>query len=139
MASIYDAPAATALKLIKAKGLQLTISKRGGDAVFDPVTGGFTTAGADVTGTLDCVVLPYSGSTIRALADGSVTADNNYLQDFTEGRLRKLLAAASSAPFEPKAGHVVSGFESSVWEVIGCTPLNPAGTPIIYTMAIRRK
>lgn len=134
MATFYERAAASALKLIKAKGQKLVLSKRGSDATFNPVVGRFTGAGTPVTGEIDCVVLPHSAGEVREMGGG----DNTYMEDFIRGKLRKLLIAASTAPFEPEAGNVVT-FESTTWELLGSIPLSPAGTPVIYTATVRKK
>lgn len=136
MATFYERAAATALRLIKTKGRSdLTLTKRGTDAVFDPVAGKMTTPGTPVGGLIDCVVLPHSAGEVREMGGG----DNTYMEDFIRGKLRKLLVAASSCPFEPEAGNEVGMLESATWEVLGSIPLSPAGTPVIYTMTVRKK
>lgn len=138
MATFSERAATAALKLIKAKGQQLTLTKRGADAVYDPAVGEFAIEGSPVAGTINAVVLPYTSGQIREMVGGG-GADNTYVQDLVSGRIRKLLVAAESAPFEPEAGHEVVGFEGAAWEVLGSVPLSPAGTPILYTLAVRKK
>lgn len=141
VSNLYTRLAATALKLIRDKGTSSAIlSRRGDDAVFDPTTGTFTSGGTLLTGTIDCAVVPHSSGLIRALASGQVNADNAYVEDFIKGKLRKLIIAASSAPFAPESGDEVSNLDGSVWEVIGATPLAPDGlTAVLYTASIRKK
>lgn len=138
MSTLYERAQVTALKLIKSKGLSAVIKRRGSDAVFDPELGIFTDEGTEEFGTIYAILLPISAGEIRTMAGGVVNADNGYIADFIQGRARKLLIAASGAPFVPRSGDEVF-IDSNKWEVLGCTPMSPAGTDVIYTAAIHQK
>lgn len=117
--TVYTAQIATALRLIEAKGTELTITKPG-------TSGGFNQPpGAGTAYTAKCVILPASSDSVRAF--------DNQFSDGTliEQNLRKLLIAASGLTQTPEAGHTVS-HDGATWSLIGVTPLAPDGTAIIY-------
>lgn len=135
----YTRVAAQALRQIRDAGTTATMSRNTG-GTFDPVTGTFSADQDTTTGTIDCVILTYTEKGVRQLITGTIEADNRVMRAFIQGRLRRLIIAASTAPFEPSNGDTVTGLESSTWEVIGCNPLKPNGTtPLIYTVAVERK
>lgn len=120
---------ATALRLIQNFGQQLPI-KRPTPGEYDPVEGEHAEADPDeTTGTIDCVILPASKGTLEAfdirLTDG-LLLDN----------LRFLIVAAKTAPFRPQGTDLIT-HEGRDWTVMGCTPLDPAGTPLIYKVGMR--
>ena len=127
--SFYTQLAANALALIQSKGRQLTIRKYTG-RTFNAVTGTYS-GGATVTGTIDCVVLSYSKNNIGSF-------DERLFQDLATTSLRFLLIAASSASFVLEPTHEVD-LDGVTYTVLGNTPLNPAGTPLIYRVAIHKK
>jgi len=123
LSAFYDNLAATALRLIKDKGRSLLLARLN-KASPNAVTGapGATTA---VQGTIDCIVLPAgTGDTLKL--------DTRLTEALIRGDLRKLLIAAKSVPFQPQPVDVTE-FEDSYWSFVSCSPLNPAGTPLVYT------
>lgn len=71
------------------------------------------------------IVLPASKGTIEAF-------DNRSEDGSLAGReLRYLKIAALGMSFVPRKLDTVS-FDGATWQVLGCTPVNPAGTPIVY-------
>jgi hypothetical protein len=135
----YARVAAQALRQIRASGTTATMTRKAG-GTFDPIAGTFSTGQDTTTGSIDCVILTYTEKGVRQLITGVIEADNKVMRAFVQGRLRRLIIAASTAPFEPSNGDTVTGLESSTWEVLGCNPLKPNGTtPLIYTVAVERK
>jgi hypothetical protein len=135
----YEEIAAQALAQIRDAGTTATMTRKSG-GTFEPIGGTFSASQTTTTGTIDCVVLTYTEKGVRLLITGTIEADNRVMKAFVQGRLRRLIIAASTAPFEPTNGDVITGLESATWEVIGCNPLKPNGTtPLIYTVAIERK
>lgn len=124
--TFYQKSAATALKLITKFGQTVTIKRV--VSTPDPVTGSATSM--EVNGTLKAVVLPVA-STAKSLF---TEADNNLREALIRGKIRFILAAASGATFQPVANDVVV-VGSETYTLIGCAPLNPAGTPLVYKMA----
>ena len=124
MSDFYTGLAATALRLITDKGQALTL-KKPDSGTFDPALGKYT---ADTTGesvTVQAVILPMTK-----------LEDNKYLGDLVAGKLRKILIAASGVD-EPIAGdHILEG--TNVWEIFGCTPVSPAGIPLLYKAKARK-
>lgn len=127
--SFYDSMADTALAKIQQFGREVQIS-RPTQSSSDPVTGTVVN-GAPVTGTLKVLVLPASKGTIEAF--------DNRLQGGTliDEKLRFILAAAKGAPFEPASLDELT-FDGQTWQVLGCTPLSPAGTPLLYRIGAMR-
>ena len=97
---------------------------------YDPLLGQHT-GDAPQVGNLTAVVLPASKGTVEAfdirLGKEGLTLD----------QLRFCLTAALGAPFRPQPTDIVT-YEGRQWTVLGCTPLDPAGTPLIYKIAIRK-
>lgn len=129
MATFYEEAAATALESISEFGRELTLRRiyKTANAVEgsnDPV--------ASEDQKIKCLVLPISQTANQAIA----SSDNRLLKDaLITGKLRFLLIAAASAVMEP-APNDVSFFDGGWWQVLGCTPLSPAGTPILYKVAV---
>jgi hypothetical protein len=135
----YSRVAAKALRQIRDAGTTAILSRKTG-GTFDPVAGTFSVGQDTTTGAIDCLILTYTEKGVRQLITGTIEADNRVIKAFTQGRLRRLLIAGSTAPFEPTNGDVVTGLESATWEVLGCNPLKPDGTtPLLYTVAVERK
>lgn len=120
----YAASAATALRLIKQFGQVLPITRI--TNTVDDATGDVVATTTE--GTLDAVVLPAKSTALNAV-DGRL--DDALCEALTKGKLRFILAAASSATFRPSPNDIIT-FEEGSFNVLGCTPLNPAGTPIVY-------
>ena len=119
MAGFYDRAAATALNLITDKGKTVTLSKPDG-GTFDPAEGKYTSTTAGTTGTAQAAQVPLTK-----------LDDNRYLQELVEGKVRMFLIAASGAPFEPENGDTIDD-GTDLWKIFGCTPVNPAGTAVLY-------
>lgn len=123
--------AEVALVQITKRGRLLAI-RRYGTQISNPVTGEVVRE-VVADGELMGVVLPANSSTV-ALAER-----DNDLQGATliEERTRYILAAAKGAPFEPASLDEVA-FDGATWQVMGCTPLSPAGIPLVYKMGVMR-
>ena len=50
----------------------------------------------------------------------------------------EVLIAAAALTAEPKPGTTITRTDGTVWVVQGVDQLNPAGTPILYTLWARR-
>ena len=127
--SFYANMADVALAKITQFGRDLTLT-RYGTTSSNPAAGTVVRA-VEASGILKALVLPASKCTVEAfdnrLADGSLIDE----------KLRYILAAAKGAPFEPKSLDVLT-FDGATWQVLGCTPLSPAGTPLLYKMGVMR-
>ncbi|MEH6483029.1 MULTISPECIES: hypothetical protein [Pseudomonas] len=128
MADVYVRMQATALRLIAKYGRIVPFS-RNVDGEYDPGTGGVgeTTEPEDAT----VVVLPASGGTVQAF---DIKFDNGTL---IETNIRALIIAAKDLAWMPVPGDKAT-FDGETWTFIGCTPVNPAGTPIVYKASVRR-
>lgn len=83
-----------------------------------------------------CIVLPASKGTIEAFDNRLVSGT------LIEQNLRFLKIAAVGPnmlplEFEPFAGDWTF-FEGSRWRALGSTPINPAGVPLLYNVAVER-
>lgn len=82
--------------------------------------------------TLTAVILPASKDTLEAF-------DVRFMADVLEGMdVRFTIMSASGATFVPSPKDVVEFWEDGEWQVMGCTPLNVAGIPVIYSVGLRR-
>lgn len=125
----YAKSAASALAIIKKNGKEYVISRS--RPAFDDVTGEPADS-TPLTGKLTAVVLPrYKGPAFDSLDDGLKEA-------LIKGKTRTVLAAAKGVAFVPEALDEVT-INGTQWLVIGCSELNPAGVPIIYTIGVIQK
>lgn len=121
--SDYAQDAADALVSIREAGRQ-GVLRRFSKTVSG--TGAVSSPTVALGGLLDFVVLPIKKTDLL---------DDSLAEAFVQGRLRKLLVAAASAPGQPFSNDTVL-FEGGYWQVHGCTPLKPADVPIIYTLVV---
>lgn len=129
MSAFYDRMASTARSMIERFGRDISIS-RPVEGTFDAASG-VVTPGTANDGTLKGVVLPANTSS-KDLFD-------NLVEDGTMigKQIRYVVAAAKGAPFEPESNDILS-FDSASWRIVGCTPLSPDGTPLIYKIGAVR-
>lgn len=124
----YGRTQKTAARLIEKFGRIVTLvrpTSETGATPWDPTTTGETTYETVAA------ILPASKGTIEAF-DNRIDSET-----LIEERLRFLLMPGLGLPIEPKA-HDIVRFDGWDWAVLGCTPLNPAGTAIMYQMGVKR-
>jgi hypothetical protein len=120
----YQKAQKTALKLIANFGRTIPLVRLASE--YDPVTG----EESEITS-------QAATATVVSLPNGSGSNfDNRFKEDFKAGKIRFFYVAAKGLNFEPAPGDIFV-FENKVWDVAGSTPLNPAGVPVLYTMAGR--
>jgi hypothetical protein len=51
---------------------------------------------------------------------------------------KKVLLAASGLAFEPNLNALITRADGSVWKVVNLHRLDPDGTPILYTLQVRK-
>lgn len=124
MSDLYVTSAASALSLLQRLGKTLTLTRDGG-GTFDPALGKYTSTASDTTASVSGVILPVTK-----------VEDNSLLADLIQGRLRRIIIAASGLTFEPRARDKITDGSTNL-EVLGSTPINPAGTPIIHRILAR--
>ena len=117
----YTAAETTAARLIDKFGETVNLLRY--DATYDPVTGQTSSEVSQIT-EATLVSLPASQGTVEAF-------DNRTREAFIQGKLRFFIVAAKNLSFLPLPGDYIS-FESALWEIMGSTPLNPAGTALIF-------
>ncbi|MDU4249007.1 hypothetical protein [Pseudomonas sp.] len=126
--AFYDEMADMALEMLAEFGRVIQLSRVvGGD--YDPDTG--TSGGSTETQDATVVILPASNGTVQAF---DIRFENGTL---IEQNLRALTIAAKDLAWVPIAGDKAT-FDGSDWTFIGCTPVNPAGTPVVYKAAVKR-
>lgn len=129
----YAQSADTALRLITKFGTTLNMKRftavNNAPETLEPSTL------TETAGTIKGVVLPGKSTTLGIL---NGEADNKLKEAFIKGKLRFILAAAKGATFAPDADDEIT-LPEGVFQIIGCTPLNPAGTPIVYKIGATKK
>jgi hypothetical protein len=94
-------------------------------------TGAVTKGSASLTSTVAAVEVPVTQGLIQSF---TVRLDEDALTAKTS-RAFKLSPLLS---FEPAPRDEVTLADGTVWPVTGCTFVNPAGTPLIYTIGIAK-
>jgi len=116
----------TALRLIDKFGQSTSIVRVSSD--YDPATGEQSVETLETT-PATIVSLPASGGL-------GLAGDNQFAEDLKAGKIRFFYLAAAGLTFTPLPGDILL-FESYMWDIAGTTPLNPAGTPVIFTLGCR--
>lgn len=124
MATKYQSQINSALRLIQAKGMPLTVCKTTGGGI-DPVTQVDTRTYTSYVGT--GVQLPVGN-----IGKESSSVDKT---SATKRKATKFLVAAKSLPVRPEAGDELSILDS-LWEIMSVDTLAPDGTPIIFTIIV---
>ena len=117
----YIAAESTAARLIDKFGETVNLLRY--DATYDPVTGQTSSEVSQIT-EATLVSLPASQGTVESF-------DNKTKEAFIQGKLRFFIVAAKNLSFLPLPGDYIN-FESALWEIMGSTPLNPAGTTLMF-------
>lgn len=126
--AFYDEMADMALEMLAEFGQTIQLCRTvGGD--YDPDTG--TSGGSTETQDATVVILPASNGTVQAF---DIRYENGTL---IEQNLRALTIAAKDLAWVPISGDKAT-FDGSDWTFIGCTPVNPAGTSVVYKAAVKR-
>jgi hypothetical protein len=92
-----------------------------------------------ITFSVQAAILPASKGTIEAFdnrLDGGTLIDEKLRYVLMSPQMTRT-SATGPAAIEPKSTDVLS-FDGHDWTVLGCTPLNPAGTPVLYPMGVKR-
>lgn len=117
--------------MILAKGRSDLVLRRQTAGSYDPVED-TEVPGVDMEQPIVCIVLPVSKGTVEAF--------DNRLESGTliESNLRLLKIPAKGLEFEPRAGDIVPDLEGAMWTVLGSTPVNPAGIPLLFNVTVKR-
>lgn len=121
--TLYDKLGASAAKLLAKFGQDITLRKPASGSSYDTATGTVTTGGPAVDTVRKGAVFDFK--------DGVMAASGGLIQN---GDKRLLLD--SSLPV-PKAEDIVI-LAGVLWSVKGVKEVNPAGTPVIYELHLRR-
>lgn len=125
MATFYEKMATKAALLLAKYGQTATFRRYS----VSSTTGGATTPTLTATVSIKVVVLPASQGTIQAF-------DNRREDEaLATKQLRYLLVPGKGMTFEPRPDDQVT-FAGKTWLLLGCTPTNPAGTPLLYGVGV---
>jgi hypothetical protein len=125
--AFYNRLAKMAARQTSSKGREITIKHY--SPVSDKVSGKVTKGTATVSFITTAAILPASSGTVEAF-------DNRLENGSLANReVRYVLAAALGATFVPASLDEIE-FDSEVWEVLGCTPLNPGGIDVTFGMGV---
>jgi hypothetical protein len=123
----YAALAATSDKLLTNNGQEITVSQY--TPTRNPATGAVTKGAATRMGTAYAVEVPVTQVLLDAFA----------LRLADAALVQKTVRAFKVSPalgFQPVPQDTITLSDGSVWPVVGCTPANPAGTPLVYTVGV---
>jgi len=124
----YAAIAAEAKEIIAEFGLTITFNRY--TTTSDPVAGTVQPVLQSTQG-LAAAVLPASKGTLEAF-------DVRFMDDLLASQdVRFAIVTAHGSLFEPTPGDEAT-FMGRTWQVLGCTPLNVNGTPVIFSVGFRR-
>lgn len=125
----YAQDAIDADAMLAEAGQQVTIARYA--PTRNSSSGVVTKGAASLSGTVAAVEVPVTASLMGtfgiALAPGALVAKT----------VRAFKVSALLA-FQPAPKDEVTLADGTVWPVIGCTPINPAGTPLIYTVGVAK-
>lgn len=132
MAATYGEDAISAKASIKEAGL-VVILKRLQDSAYNPETG------ADAAEVFDsfnvaAVVLPATLARFRGI-DNKLVESGELVITKARYLLMSTIDETGAQIPEPEPEMQVSFFEK-LWRVNGCSPINPAGTPILYQVGV---
>lgn len=127
MSAFYDDAAQTALDLLTEFGRSRTLRRV--SKTYDPVLGG-TSAATYVEEGIFAAVFPLSSSARNIQAVGE-----HFKEDLAAGKVRKVLVAAKDLDFEPGLLDILT-LDDGTFIVQGKETLNPAGTPLLYTLIV---
>ena len=93
---------------------------------------GTVTPGATSTSTMPALILPASGGTLEAF-------DVRFMDGVRESsNVRFALLAADGAAFRPEPNDTADLYgDGREWLVMGCTPISPDGTDVVYAAGFR--
>lgn len=124
----YAQTAQNADKLLGKFGQQLTVTRY--TTSRNATTGVVTTAPIQV-GTARAVEVPVTQGLIQSF---SVRLDEASLT----AKTMRAFKISALLGFQPAPQDKITLADGSVWPVIGCTPANPAGTPLAYTVGVAK-
>lgn len=130
MSEFYDELAADALELLEELGRPVSYSRFTGTVDF---VSGSATPVLFATQELFTAVLPASMNfNSRSMAG----LDINFMDGLAISiDVRLALVAALGAVFTPLPGDRAA-FDSRDWHVLGCTPIDVDGTPVVYVVGL---
>lgn len=125
MSAFYDEMQAVALELLAEFGRDITIKRY---TFAKDLTLGASVKTLSAQQTLKGAVLPASGGTVEAFDirffDNATLANKN---------LRFVIFSAKDSTFVPGPMDEAT-FDGVDWKMLGCTPLNVEGTPILFNV-----
>ena len=134
MADTFDYPRSqnTAIRLLTKFGrtIQVGYSTPGTGPGYEP--GPDTWVWNDVV----AAVLPANKSLLESF-DNQLEAGTLIAEKLRYVIMAPLLVGGAPHPKEPESMMRVI-FDNAEWQILGATPLNPAGIPVLYNMGVKR-
>lgn len=125
----YAQTAQNADKQLAKFGQQITVARYAPSR--NSTTGAVTKGAATVSGTAAAVEVPATQGLVQSfetrIDEASLTV-----------KTMRAFKVSALLGFKPLPQDEVTLQDGSVWPVVGCTPINPAGTPIIYTVGVAK-
>jgi hypothetical protein len=125
--SLYPRMAETARRLIAQYGQAVTINR------YAPSVNGST--GVVTKGTATSTATAYAVSIPVSKAPSEAFGNKRESGSLAKKEIRFLQIEAVGCTFEPRPDDEVT-MSSATWLVLGCTPVNPAGTPLVYGVGL---
>lgn len=131
----YAGSQATAQRLLARFGRDITISRRipGSGPPQNPGPATLITYRATA------VILPASKGTVEAFdnrLESGTLIDEKLRYVLMSPKLTRVTAEGSETII-PQSLDLLT-FDGHDWTVLGCTPLNPAGVPVLFPMGVKR-
>jgi hypothetical protein len=132
--SFYSGLAKTAESLLASKG-QTVVHERQTGGTFDPEAGE-ETGGSTEQQSIKAAILTARGGKIQAL-DEAFGGTTQTQESYRYALLSALKVDGTALDFEPDPDHKIIEASGKEWYLTGVTPINPAGTPVLYKCALR--
>jgi len=84
----------------------------------------------------EVTTVAVQGVTLPAAGNSITQFDNAIVEDYRKGKVRIFMVSAVGLTFEPEAGDLFTA-DGKIWDVLGVTPLAPAGVVVLHTLAVR--
>lgn len=127
--TFYNQMADTALRLIEQFGQKLHGARYKVDD--SDYTTGEISESVDIEGDFDGVILPADKGFAGQFNDSFEVLSEVFV------KVRYLILSAKTSPFVPAAGDLFD-FDDKSWIVLGNTPINPAGIPLVYKVGVKQ-
>jgi len=125
----YTKAQETALRLVDKFGVFQELAFVRVSSNYDPVVGKRSNISMVTTGAT-LVTVPATSGTTQGF-------DNRLMEQLRRGKVRFFYVAHVGLLFEPRETDYLI-FEGQVWQVMGSTPTNPAGLPVLHSVGVQQ-